>query len=546
MATISPLDVTARVRVAVVPTPSEFALRTRRDTQFIFSVLVLGLFTLASRLPFRSRYLFAWDSANFALALDEYNVAFHQPQPPGYPLYVGAAWLVRAAFATDANTSYVALSIAASAVAVMMIALVGARLFDRTTGLLGGAVLATSALFWGQGVVAYPYAFLAAFGTAGAWIALRLAEGGRTATRWAIGGAILLAIGSGFRSEVAPFLAPLWAWGVLAPPFSWRRRAITVGCSAIAALMTALAWYAPMVALTGGADAYATATGGYYAYFIQATSGAGKQLLGVLENLRALVNYVYAGIGPGIVVVTLDLGMRFRPTRLVADRTSRTLALWMAPPAAFYLMVHLGNPGYVLTLLPALALLVAAGARDLVSDAATALTTLMRASGPAPSVIARATVALVGAIAVVNGTLFLVGPGEGRRREIAAIDVHFERVLGAIRTDYPAATSIVVAYDRSRQYRYELPAWRHELLFNVAVAGAVTDTNRYWEWRQRFVVPDGVEWIVFPDLGENRAEAPGRVIPRDLGGGEVIWVASVRGGDVLTWGYRHAAVLPVA
>ena len=526
----------------VLPPPlARPALRTASDNRFTVAVLALAIATVATRIPFRSRFLFAWDSANFALALDTYNVAFHQPQPPGYPLYVGAAWLVRAAFGTDANTSYVALSIAASAIAVMMSALVGARLFDRMTGLLGAAVLATSGLFWGQGEVAYPYAFLAGFGTTAAWIALRLAEGGPTTTRWAIGGAVLLAIGSGFRSEVAPFLAPLWAWGVLAPPSSWRQRAITVGWSAIAALTTVIAWYAPMVALTGGPDAYATATGGYYAYFIQATSGAGKQLLGVLENLRALVNYLYAGLGPGIVVVTLDLGTRFRPTRLVADRTSRILALWLAPPAAFYLLVHLGNPGYVLTLLPALALLVAAGARDLVSDVATALTTLMPAHGPAPTVITRASVALVCAIAVANGTLFVAGPGEGRRREIAAIDAHFERVLGAIRTDYPAWTSIIVSYDRSRQYRYELPAWRHELLFNVAVAGAVTDTNRYWEWRRRFVVPDGVEWIVFPDLGENRAEAVGSVIPRDLGGGEVIWVASVRGGDEVTWGYRHAA-----
>ena len=542
MATVSPVDENARLNDVIAPIPGAVAVRFSRDMRFIASVLVLGLFTVASRVPFRSRYLFAWDSANFALALDNYNVAFHQPQPPGYPLYVGAAWLVRAAFGTDANTSYVALSIGASAVAVMLIALVGARLFDRGTGLLGAMVLATSPLFWGQGEVAYPYAFLAGFGTAAAWVALRLAQGGPNTTVWAIGGAVLLAIGSGFRSEIAPFLTPLWAWGVLAPPSSWRQRAITVGWSAIAALTAVVAWYAPMVALTGGADAYATATGGYYAYFIKATSGAGKQLLGVLENLRAFVNYLYAGIGPGIFVVTLDLGTRFRPTRLIADRTSRVVALWMAPPAAFYLLVHLGNPGYVLTLLPALALLVAAGARDLVSDAATALTTLRRAPSPASPITGRTTVALVGAIALVNGTLFVVGPGEGRRREIAAIDAHFERVLSVIRSDYPAATSIVVAYDRSRQYRYELPAWRHELLFDVAVAGAVTDTNRYWEWRRRFVVPNGVEWIVFPDLGENRAEAVGRVIPRDLGGGEVIWVAAVRGGEEVTWGYRHAAV----
>src|SRR5437763_174957 len=55
--------------------------------------ILLGVLTSLSRFPFRSHYLFSWDSANFALALDQYNVTFHQPQPPGYPLYVASAWL---------------------------------------------------------------------------------------------------------------------------------------------------------------------------------------------------------------------------------------------------------------------------------------------------------------------------------------------------------------------------------------------------------------------------------------------------------------------
>jgi hypothetical protein len=55
-------------------------------------------------------------------------------------------------------------------------------------------------------------------------------------------------------------------------------------------------------------------------------------------------------------------------------------------------------------------------------------------------------------------------------------------------------------------------------------------------------VPDGISWIVFPDLGENRAETKGQVIPRDLGGGDVVWVAAVRVNDEVTWGYRYAAV----
>src|SRR5438552_15620356 len=83
------------------------------DRRFVALVLTLGLLTSLSRIPFRSQYLFSWDSANFALALDQYNVAFHQPQPPGYPLYVATAWLARL-LVRDANTSYVALSIATS------------------------------------------------------------------------------------------------------------------------------------------------------------------------------------------------------------------------------------------------------------------------------------------------------------------------------------------------------------------------------------------------------------------------------------------------
>lgn len=507
---------------------------------FPWAVAALAAATVASRLPFRSRYLFAWDGANFALALDQYNVAFHQPQPPGYPLYVATAWVVRAATGLDANASYVALSVVASGVAVAMAALVGARLFDRATGLLGATVLATSALFWGQGEVAYPYAFLAAFGTAGAWVALRVADGGPGAARWAVGGAALLAAGSGFRSEVAPFLAPLWAWGVATWPTTWRTRLLTGAMAGVAGLATGLAWYVPMVQLTGGPDAYATATGGYYAYFVQATSGAGKHLLGVLENLRALVNYAYAGLGPAILLLVADLGPRFRPTRLVADRASRVLALWMGPPVAFYLLVHLGNPGYLLTIIPAAAILVAAGTRDLVADAAGAAAAFARWPSLPARTVPGVAAAILLTVAAVNAALFIAGPGEGRRREIAAIDAHFDRVLAAIRADYPAPSAMVVAYDRSRQYRYYLPAWRHELLFDVAVAGAVTDTSRYWERRRRVTIPDGVAWVVFPDLGENRAEAPGLVAPRPVGGGEVIWVAPVRTGDEVTWGYQYA------
>src|SRR5687767_6417377 len=126
------------------------------DRAPVIPALVLGLLTALSRVPFRSDYLFAWDSANFALALAQYNVGFHQPQPPGYPAYVGAARVLFAALG-NANAAYVWLSVVASGVAVAWLVLAGARLYGRGTGLLAGLLLATSSVFWSQGLVAYPY-----------------------------------------------------------------------------------------------------------------------------------------------------------------------------------------------------------------------------------------------------------------------------------------------------------------------------------------------------------------------------------------------------
>src|SRR5919198_1092555 len=53
----------------------------------IFATL-LSVVTVASRLPYRTRMLYNWDSVQFALALREYDVVKHQPHPPGYVLYV--------------------------------------------------------------------------------------------------------------------------------------------------------------------------------------------------------------------------------------------------------------------------------------------------------------------------------------------------------------------------------------------------------------------------------------------------------------------------
>ncbi|HET7771184.1 MAG TPA: DUF2723 domain-containing protein [Chloroflexota bacterium] len=495
------------------------------DRAPLAQAIALGLLTAVSRIPFRSRSLFAWDSANFALALEQYNVGFHQPQPPGYPAYVGAARLLYGALG-DANAAYVWLSVVASGLAVTFLVLAAARLYGRRTALLAGVLLATSSVFWSQGVVAYPYAFLACFSALIAWLC-RLIRGGRGA-RLVVLTAILIGLAGGFRTELIPFLTPLWLFAAIT-----HRRWLPIAAGFGAMALAVLCWYVPMVILSGGWSAYQAATASYYAYFIQTTSGAGKLLLGLLENTRAVVGFLYNGLGPALLPMLYFIGRYFAPPRLVTDERARFVTLWLAPPLLFYVTVHVGNPGYVLSLLPALCVYAAQSLLGLLED-------VREAIRGRPAWVMPAAFAGVAAIGLTNTALFFLATGEGRWREIRQIDLIFERQLAEIERSYPPHSTVILSYDRSRQYRYYLPRHKVELLFDVAVAGAVTDTSRYWERRTSYRVPPGINAVLFPDLGRNTSDQPGLVQRLDLGDGVDLYVARVQAGDEIRYGYQYA------
>ena len=70
-----------------------FAQRVRSASPAVWFVIVC-LYLIATRWPLAPHYLYYFDSANFALALEHFDPALHQPQPPGYPLFVGLTKLI--------------------------------------------------------------------------------------------------------------------------------------------------------------------------------------------------------------------------------------------------------------------------------------------------------------------------------------------------------------------------------------------------------------------------------------------------------------------
>ncbi len=314
--------------------------------------IALGLFLLGivTRVPFRSRMLYHWDSVNFALGLEHYDVYLHQPHPPGYFLYVMVGRLF-SFLAGDANAGLVWLSIIATGLAAAAIFGVGQALWDRQTGILASLLLLTSPLFWFHGEVALSYTVEAVFVLTVALLCYRHLTGADDRL-WL--SAIVLGIAGGFRQNTMLFLLPLWA--AAAWRFRWRR---LVGATAALAL-TCLAWVLPMLALSGGPTRYLDALGAASQGVAAESSLADVRQMAV-NGFRLTMFTAYA-LGIGLIFLLLGIGYglwRYRRTARARIRLPQIHLFfwWLAPSLLFYTFMHIRQPGHTFTFMPALLLI---------------------------------------------------------------------------------------------------------------------------------------------------------------------------------------------
>src|ERR1035438_8186786 len=120
------------------------ALLARRDYGIALALFVVAL---ALRVPFRSQFAYYWDSAQFALAVGEYNIRISQPHVPGFYLYVLLGRLMNL-FVGEPHAALVWLSVLAGAWLVSMGYLLATSMFGRSCGWGTGLILLTSPLSW--------------------------------------------------------------------------------------------------------------------------------------------------------------------------------------------------------------------------------------------------------------------------------------------------------------------------------------------------------------------------------------------------------------
>jgi hypothetical protein len=301
---------------------------------------VLCLYLVATRWPLAPHYLYYFDSANFALALDNFNPALHQPQPPGYPLFVGLTRLIHL-FVLRPEHVFLIAGLLAACGAVVLIRLLARELFGAPAGMLAAALLASNPVFWFGGITNQVRVFLAVSALAAALLGGRALQN-PDRPRWLYAMFAAIAIGGGFRPALAVKLLPLalWVW--------WRSghrpRRLAIGIAALAG--AALPWLAATAWAVGGPLRYVDVMWQYANEQFQGSSALfGAAAPSALEMVRMAVVWNLLGVVAWIWAVPFV--WRGARNREWGERAA-FLAVACLPPFLFSAIIHIGDPDQAL------------------------------------------------------------------------------------------------------------------------------------------------------------------------------------------------------
>jgi hypothetical protein len=319
------------------------------------AIAALSLVFLAAHLPFLPPTLEDIDSINFALAVNDFDVAKHQPHPPGYPVFVAlgkaGTWILRLAQVPSAEVRGLAmLSVVWGASLVPLlyvlffsISIAGRGLHTRpgnlqpsTISWLATVVAVTCPLFWFTALRPLSDTTgLAAAVAAQALIISALAGiGPRRALTY---GGLMAGVALGIRAQTFLLTLPLLGLALGLPRTGLRARDRLAALAALT--LGVLAWGAPLIIASGGPSSYAAALG----------SQAGEDFSGVVmlwttRTARVALDAVMYSflwpwghpVGGGIVVAAAVVGGLGLIGKM--PRSAALLLLAYLPYALFHLL----------------------------------------------------------------------------------------------------------------------------------------------------------------------------------------------------------------
>jgi hypothetical protein len=350
-------------------------------------VLALSVVSLVLHLAYLPPTLEDLDSVNFALGVRHFDVAQHQPHPPGYPVFIALGKLGTATLGMMGVTGADARGLAIwSALAAAALPLLLFALFRQINGGddvragIAAVIAACCPLFWFSGV--RPLSDMAGLAAACAGLAALASS----RDRMTMVGAFLAGVAIGFRSQMALLTLPFLVAVIVLERRRWHTLLIAVTAGVAA-------WAIPLVVLSGGPAGYLHAL----------RSQAGEDFSGVVmlwthHTPRAafaafLQTFVRPWDSPVLAGVMLAIAAGGLLTLVLSARKTLLLLLVIFGPYALFHLVFQETVTirYALPLIPLFAYLAAdliAGAESLTSMIVTVAVAAMGLSAAFPATVA--------------------------------------------------------------------------------------------------------------------------------------------------------------
>ena len=316
-----------------------------------------------------SQSLDDFDSINFALALEDFNIPAHQPHPFGYPIEVATGRLALMVTGNALNALLLVSSLAGSA-GILLIYRLASSWFSPRLALLVASMTAVTPLWWLNSIKAMSdmlgmaLLLLAVIPLQRYWL------GRAERALWTA--ALLAGLAVGGRVHNAFLLAPMLAAALL------RHRAGIRSWLAVAVfgLVGVGIWLVPMLVLTGP-EAYWQSLGDQLAWRMdkpEASALAGSpdlwyflqrfvQFAGAFIHLGLGIEYRYPELSSLLLAVLLLIGLSVGIWHL--HRLREPAKLWLPGLLTYLVMLYLAlppsNPRYLLILVPVIAAVVSVG-----------------------------------------------------------------------------------------------------------------------------------------------------------------------------------------
>lgn len=308
--------------------------------------LVAGALAIAWT-PIAPTRLFDFDAANFALSLDDFQPKFHRPQPPGYPLYVALAKIIRL-FVDDVTLVFLIAGLLGAAAAIVMLWILGERMFGRETGIFAGLLLMTNPILWQTGMSDQVRIYIAVISIGVALAAWPLWERSSDAPRRLVIACLLLGALAGFRPEMLVSMTPLLVIAAVRSRVSFRD--YLFGALALCAGMGP--WLIVLLWKVGGFRTFVAMmriysdeqAGGSSLLFGAGSTAAWKMLS---------AGFWWASLGV-VCWIPAALLVRWWKVRGDSGRTGYFLLAWFLPLFLFSIAVHIAASGHALGFIPVL------------------------------------------------------------------------------------------------------------------------------------------------------------------------------------------------